>query len=171
MKESDSTRKHKSSASKKIVFQIIVVSTGVSKGEREDRSGPLIRKIIEEAGYEVSGINIIPDDSKAIASSVRTAEEIADAIILTGGTGLTSTDITIEAIRPLLRKEISAFQTLFTTYSNNEVGPSCMLSRAMAGLINRSIIFAIPGSPQACELALKQIIIPEVAHISKHAKE
>jgi molybdenum cofactor biosynthesis protein B len=94
-----------------------------------------------------------------------------DAIITTGGTGISPTDVTIEAIQPLLDKEIPGFGQLFRTISYEKIGSPAVLTRALAGTVRGKVIFCLPGSPQSVSLALETLILPEAAHILKHARE
>ncbi|MCP8315710.1 MAG: MogA/MoaB family molybdenum cofactor biosynthesis protein, partial [archaeon] len=96
-------------------------------------------------------------------------DEDADAVILTGGTGLAKRDVTFESIMPLLDKEIEGFGEIFRAVSYQKIGPPSYLSRALAGTLNGKLIFCLPGSPQAVELALN-LILPELSHIVYHSK-
>lgn len=168
--ESPSTTSHKAEAKRACNIGIIVISTSVSQGTKEDRSGGIIRDRALAAGHAVVRRQIVPDEPDAIRSAVMNFAEDPgiDAIISTGGTGLTPTDVTIETVRPLFRKELTGFTPLFMQLSYEDVGPACMLSRATAGIFDSAVLFALPGSPKACELAMDKLILPEVTHIVKH---
>ena len=92
-------------------------------------------------------------------------EKNVHAIITTGGTGLTPTDVTIEAVQGMLDKELPGFNSLFMLLSYPQVKSASMLSRALAGTIKGKVIFCLPGSPKACTLALESLILPELGHI------
>lgn len=172
--EGASTLSHKAGAPKSVGFAILVISTSVSKGEKEDRSGALIRSKVLAAGHRVVAERVVSDDADAIREAVLAfaRDPTVAAIVSTGGTGLTLTDITVETVRPLFSKEITGFTPLFIALSYEDVGAAAVLSRATAGIIEgNSVLFALPGSPKACELAMDKIILPEVAHITKHFKE
>lgn len=172
MMESPSTIEHKKSAPKIVDFGILVISTSVAEGKKEDRSGKILRDKILEAGHRVITEMTVSDDSNAIGNAVRELSSRVPAIVSTGGTGLTRTDLTIETIRPLFSKELTGFTPLFMQISYEDVGPACMLSRATAGIIDaRCVLFALPGSPKACELAMEKLVLPEVAHITRHFVE
>jgi molybdenum cofactor biosynthesis protein B len=94
----------------------------------------------------------------------------ADAAIVCGGTGLTASDVTIEAVTPMLEKIIPGFGELFRRMSYDEIGTASVLSRAVAGVVNGKAIFCIPGSPNAAKLAVSKIIAPELGHIISHAR-
>ena len=90
---------------------------------------------------------------------------------MTGGSGISPKDVTIEAVKPLFEKELTAFGVLFAQLSFEEIDSAAILSRATAGIANNSIIFCMPGSIKACKLACKNLIFPELGHILKHIKE
>jgi molybdenum cofactor biosynthesis protein B len=90
---------------------------------------------------------------------------------MTGGTGISPKDVTIEAVRPLFEKELTAFGTLFTQLSFEEIDSAAILSRATAGIIKQTMIFCMPGSIKACKLACNSLIFPELGHLLKHIKE
>jgi molybdenum cofactor biosynthesis protein B len=96
---------------------------------------------------------------------VKGKDKNVNVIITTGGTGLSPTDVTIEAVRDLLEKELTGFNALFTQLSYAQVKSAAILSRAIAGSIDGKILFCLPGSPRACELAMNSIILPELGHI------
>ena len=111
---------------------------------------------------------IIADSPDQINETVKDLliDNQLDAIIFSGGTGLTPKDITYETIEPQLEKKINGFGELFRYLSFKEIGSSAMLSRAIAGKIGDKAIFLLPGSPKAVRLALNELIIPELGHIS-----
>jgi molybdenum cofactor biosynthesis protein B len=87
---------------------------------------------------------------------------------MTGGTGITKKDVTIEAVTPLLTKELTGFGPLFAQLSFEEIGSAAFLSRATAGVIVDTVVFCIPGSLNACKLACRELIFPELGHLVKH---
>jgi molybdenum cofactor biosynthesis protein B len=90
------------------------------------------------------------------------------ALLITGGTGITSTDVTIEAIRPLFAKEMTAFGAIFAQLSYEAIDSAALLSRAAAGVIGSTAVFCMPGSKKACQLACKALIFPELGHVVGH---
>jgi molybdenum cofactor biosynthesis protein B len=94
-----------------------------------------------------------------------------DAILITGGTGITKKDVTVEAVTPLFDKELMAYAVLFAKLSYQEIGSAAILSRATAGIIKNSVLFCMPGSLKACKLACNLLIFPELGHIIKHIRE
>lgn len=146
---------------------VLVIST--SRTEKEDTAGKQIKKLLEDNNIQVVRKVIIPDSISAIQEGVKNALTEANCIILTGGTGVTRDDCTIEAVYPLIQKTLDGFGELFRTKSFAEVGTRTVLSRAMAGIIDGKAIFCLPGSYNAADLATKEIIIPEIRHILTHA--
>ena len=111
---------------------------------------------------------IIPDDTTYIENTLKKLIEnnTLDAILFSGGTGITPKDLTYETIEPRLEKKLAGFGEIFRYLSYKEIGSSAMLSRALAGTLKNKIIFLLPGSPNAVKLALKELILPELGHIS-----
>lgn len=174
MPESGSTASHKAVAPKSVNFGVIVVSTGVSLGTRKDLSGALIETKATAAGHHVVAKNVVPDDVHPIRLAIIEMAHSADVqvIVTTGGTGLTKKDVTVEAVKGLFTKELTGFGPIFMQLSYSDIGPAVLLSRALAGTIqDKCVVFCLPGSPAACELAMDKIILPEAAHIVKHVAE
>jgi molybdenum cofactor biosynthesis protein B len=175
---SESTSEHKSKAPSRINFALITVSTSrycELKAGRHDNnlSGDLIVKLLSVTGYEVVYNDLVPDDTSLIRKSLEKTTNMSsiDAIIMCGGTGVTKTDITIETVTPLMDKQLPGFGEIFRKLSYESIGSAAITTRASAGLINGKVVFCLPGSPQAVEMALKNLVIPEVAHIVKHVRE
>ncbi len=172
-KEPQSTKTHKKESKKHINFAILTISTSKFKEEGRDISGDIISGCIEKEGHTVAKRDISDDEKQMIKEKIThyLKDKNIDLIVTTGGTGLAKRDVTIEAIRPLFEKEITGFNQLFMQLSHDEIGPACMLSGATAGIIGAKAIFCLPGSPDACALAIKRIILKEAGHILKHAGE
>ncbi len=155
----------KAAADDPVAFHIIVVST--SRSATTDRSGPLIQTRLEAAGHTVLGRDILPDDQPTVRARLESlrAEGRAEAVILSGGTGLSLKDRTYEAVVEVLDKELPGFGELFRRLSYDQIGSAAVMSRATAGLSGRLFLFALPGSPKACSLALDAIILPEIHHM------
>jgi molybdenum cofactor biosynthesis protein B len=114
---------------------------------------------------------IVRDEPADVARIVRDActRDDVQAVVLTGGTGITSRDSTYEAVEALLDKRLPGFGELFRVLSYQEVGAAAMLSRAQMGLHARRIVVSLPGSPNACRLALEKLVIPELGHLLREA--
>jgi molybdenum cofactor biosynthesis protein B len=106
---------------------------------------------------------------EAVKSVLNSAE--LDAAIFCGGTGITPKDVTIEAVSPFLEKTLPGFGELFRRLSYDKVGSAAVMSRAVAGVARGKALFCIPGSPDAVRVSVEMLILPEVPHIVKHARE
>ena len=136
-----------------------------------DITGDLICELLTKMGHEVVSRRIAPDDIEALrAILTEEARRGVEAIIFAGGTGLSPDDVTIEAIRPLLDKEMPGFGELLRLLSYERIGPAAMLTRALAGVYKGMAVFCLPGSPDAARLAVERLIGPEVGHVIKHAR-
>lgn len=131
-----------------------------------DRSGALIRQMLEVAGHAVGYYEVIPDERERIAAAITANLPNLDAIIVTGGTGVARRDSTIEAVEPMLEKKLDGFGEIFRMLSYQEVGAAAMLSRAVAGIVHGKFLAALPGSTAACRLAMEKLILPEIGHIA-----
>jgi molybdenum cofactor biosynthesis protein B len=142
-------------------FAVLTVSD--TRTEADDRSGDTLAQRIEAAGHILTARAILPDERAAIAFRLRdwAEDRDIDAIVTTGGTGLTGRDVTVEAHRDVYEKEIEAFGTLFTMISYEKIGTSAIQSRACAGVANGTYIFALPGSPGACRDGWDAILAPQ----------
>jgi len=162
---------HKQNLPKNIKVAVISVST--TRGIAEDKSGAWIKKQAKKEGHEVMIHQTVKDDIEAIRElTLNVTEKVSpDAIIMTGGTGISPKDVTIEAVKPLFEKELTAFGTLFTQLSFEEIDSAAILSRATAGIFKNTIIFCMPGSIKACKLACNALIFPELGHLLKHIRE
>ena len=163
-----STREHKDSAPKSVTLGIISVST--TRTLENDHSGNWMHQQAEAEGHQVVFHQVVPDDSETITRTIREViqKQKPRVLLLTGGTGISSRDVTIEAVRPLLSKELSAFGPLFAQLSFNQIDSAALLSRATAGLIDQTVLFCMPGSLKACQLACKSLIFPELGHLVRH---
>ena len=168
-KPADTAAEHKKYADISLYAAVITLSTSRAKDKdiSPDKSGDIIQELLEKQGHAVVERQLLPDDKPRLRAAVRrlAEDENVNVIITTGGTGLSPTDVTIEAVRDLLEKELIGFNALFTQLSYEQVKSAAMLSRAIAGSINGKILFCLPGSPRACELAMESIILPELGHI------
>ncbi|MEM3736616.1 MAG: MogA/MoaB family molybdenum cofactor biosynthesis protein [Candidatus Bathyarchaeia archaeon] len=175
---SHTSLEHKHEAPRSLTFAVVTIST--SKYERsrrgfevDDLSGDLIVKFLEGAGHRISSRFLIPDDPEKIAATIEKIieNEQINAIVTTGGTGIARSDVTIEVVRRLLEKELQGFGEALRRISYERIGSAAILTRAIAGVKRGKAIFCLPGSPNAVETALHNLIIPEAPHIVKHAME
>lgn len=164
-KLTDSVAEHKSRSN--IQAAVAVVTLSNSRSLKTDASGDTIQELLERNGHLVPERRVLPDDIKILQASLRglLRNRHVHAIITTGGTGLAPTDVTIEAVRPMLDKELPGFNSLFMHLSYQQVKSAAMMSRALAGTMKGKVIFCLPGSPRACKLAVELLILPELGHI------
>lgn len=175
---SETSRKHKAGAPSKLNYAVIVCSTSRYErlrlgGKIEDPSGDLIETILKSQGHEVSIRKIVPDKPEMIREALEDAlssKEI-DVILTCGGTGIASSDVTIETVKPMLDKMLEGFGEIFRLISYHKIGSAAILTRALAGVSKGKAIFCIPGSPDAVKTALEELILKEAGHIVKHARE
>ncbi len=162
---------HKKSAPKELKIAVLSVST--TRKLEDDKSGAWIKKQAKKEGHEVVLHQVVTDDVTAINDLLThvTDRVHPDAVIITGGTGISPKDVTIEAVRPLFDKELTAFGPIFAQLSFEEIDSAAILSRATAGIIKGIIVFCMPGSIKACKLACNNLIFPELGHLLKHVKE
>lgn len=163
-----SVEEHRKHAQKTVRCAIITVSD--TRTEVTDKSGQLIKQLLTEAGYEITAYRIVKDEYPIIQSLIQNfiQEETVEAIILNGGTGIALRDMTYEAVRDCLDKEMPGFGELFRYLSFKEdIGSAAMLSRAIAGVCGNTVIFSLPGSSGAVRLAMNRLILPELHHVMK----
>jgi molybdenum cofactor biosynthesis protein B len=136
-----------------IAIKIAVLTVSDTRSLAEDKSGDVLAARIAEAGHDMVDRRIVIDDRAQISELLRawSMDPNIDAIISTGGTGLTGRDVTVEAHRDVYEKEIDAFGAMFTMISYEKIGTSAVQSRACAGVANGTYLFALPGSPGACK--------------------
>ncbi len=141
-------------------IRIGVLTISDSRTKETDDSGATLIKLLTKSGHENAAYEVVSDDVPLVRSTVKTwiEDENIDAIITTGGTGLTGRDITPEAVKPLFDKEIDGFSTVFHMVSYKVIGTSTLQSRAFAGISDQTYIFCIPGSPGACKDAWNEIL-------------
>ncbi|MDG6967728.1 MAG: MogA/MoaB family molybdenum cofactor biosynthesis protein [Nitrososphaerota archaeon] len=161
-------------------FVVITVSTSryhARKGRKKapDKSGDLAQELIERRGGTVARRDLLPDSAARIEASVLRALKSADvdAVVLTGGTGISTTDVTIETVRPLLAKEIEGFGEIFRSVGFGRIGFAAALSRATAGVANGKAVVALPGSPDGVKTGLELILgeLPHVLHLAAGQRE
>ena len=142
-----------------------VLTISDTRTAETDTSGDAIAQALASAGHEVVGRRIVRDDPASVREIVRAESRNVPVIVTTGGTGITARDSTYEAISTLLDKRLDGFGELFRMLSYEQIGSAAMLSRACAGSIGTTAIFALPGSEQAVRLAMDKLILPEIGHV------
>ena len=147
-------------------IRILTVTISDTRTAGDDESGRTLRTLLAEAGFTLTEHRIIPDEPELIERVVRglEADDLADALVSTGGTGIAPRDRTIEALEPLLEKRLDGFGEAFRRLSWDEIGPRAVLSRALAGVAGGRFVAALPGSPRAVKLAVEKLLVPLLEH-------
>jgi len=161
---------HKSQGPPAVRCAVITVSD--TRTLETDTGGQAVIAHLTAAGHVVVQREIIPDEPARMRPLLETLSrrDDLDAILLTGGTGITSRDQTFETVSGLLTKPLPGYGELFRMLSFQEIGPAAILSRAVGGLIGRKIVLTMPGSPAAVRLAMEKIIVPELPHLVREAR-
>jgi molybdenum cofactor biosynthesis protein B len=169
----EGTASHRAEATRLGALSCAVLTVSDSRTAETDESGPLARRLLEGAGHTVAVHALLKNDEAAVRALVSEWLGRGDlhAIVITGGTGLGSKDRTIEAVRGLFEKEIPGFGELFRFFSfRDQIGTTAILSRAAAGAARGAVIVSLPGSRAAVELALTQILLPELPHLLREIR-
>lgn len=170
-----SPAEHRKNAPEDLHVGVLTVSdtraAAWKEGRDEDKSGRIIQDKLDEAGF-TSERTIVPDEEEEISESVEgfISDSEVDVIVTTGGTGITFRDITVDVIRPLFEIELPGFGESLRRLGYEKVGGPGILTRATAGLIERKPVFCLPGAPNAVDVGM-DLILPDLAHIVKHARE
>jgi molybdopterin adenylyltransferase len=143
-----------------------VVTISDTRSAVTDTSGAAIRSALESAGHAVGVATLIQDDAQELERLLEEllARDDIDVILTTGGTGISPRDVTIDVIDRRLDARLPGFGELFRMLSHQQIGSGAMLSRATAGIVAGKLVFALPGSTKAVELAMKSLIVPELSH-------
>jgi len=150
-------------------FGVLTVST--SRGLEADDSGGAIVQAIEDDGHRVVERDLVGDDREAIRAAVLALVDVgAEAVIITGGTGLAPDDVTVDAVAPLCDRAIPGFGELFRALSYEDVGPNALLSQAYAGVIDTVPVFCLPGSTQGATFGTEELVLPTIRHVLAHTQ-
>jgi molybdenum cofactor biosynthesis protein B len=149
-----------------------VVTVSSSRSIKDDPAGDAIVAAFEAAGHDVTVRELVNDDLDGVQSTVDrlVAREDVDVVVTTGGTGVTPDDVTIEAVRPVIRTELPGFGELFRRLSYDEVGTRIVGTRALGGISRGVPVFCLPGSENAARLGAEEIIVPEAPHLAGLAR-
>jgi molybdenum cofactor biosynthesis protein B len=153
-----------SADAKFIPLNVAVLTISDTRSEDNDTSGDYLAESLEQAGHHLAGRKIVIDNKYALRAEVSAliADDEVDIILTTGSTGLTGRDLAPEALKPLFDKHIEGFGELFRSASVEDIGAATMQSRAFAGLANGTVVFCMPGSPNACRTGWENIIRPQL---------
>jgi molybdenum cofactor biosynthesis protein B len=146
--------------------RVATITMSDTRTELDDEGGRVLGERLSAAGFEVASHRILREEPEVLRDAVRslTADARIDAIVITGGTGLSPRDRTVEAIEPLFDRRIDGFGEAFRRLSWEQVGPRAILSNATAGLVAGRVVIALPGSVAAVRLATDALLAPVLAH-------
>jgi molybdopterin adenylyltransferase len=163
----EEAERHKKAAPLASTIRVALVTVSDSRTPTTNDGGRILRALVEEAGFAVVGEALLVEEPAAmraqVASFARPA--IADAVLVTGGTGISPRDRTPEAVGALFQQRLPGFGELFRLLSFQQIGAAAMMSRAEAGVVDGVAVFLLPGSPAAIELAVRKLIAPELPHL------
>lgn len=147
-----------------VATRIAILTVSSRRGEEDDTSGHWLRDAAQDTGHHVVAKAIVKENRYAIRAQVSAwiASDDVQVVLVNGGTGFTDGDQAPEALLPLFDREIEGFGEVFRMLSFEEIGTSTLQSRALAGVANKTLIFATPGSPKACRTAWENIIAPQL---------
>jgi molybdenum cofactor biosynthesis protein B len=162
---SESVEKHREASPDKISFAVLTISD--TRTPETDTGGNVIVELMREAGHEISHREIVRDDAPRIEVVLQEllADTEIDAIITTGGTGISARDTTYEVVSRLIDKKLDGFGEIFRMLSYEEIGAAAILSRALAGAVGSKFVACLPGSTNAVRLAMERLLVPEIPHV------
>jgi molybdopterin adenylyltransferase len=151
-----------------VAIDCAIVTVSDTRTPQTDRSGELIRQLLQSAGHNIRLYRIVPDEPKEIRAQLDAAAHLQppiQAIVFNGGTGISPRDTTYEAISSVLTKTLPGFGEIFRYLSYQEIGSRVISSRALAGTYRQTIVFSLPGSQGAVKLGMEKLILPELMHL------
>lgn len=163
---SGSTQEHRHESEQigSVACAVLVISD--SRTDRTDRSGRTAERLINDGGHTVVHRDLVANEPDAIRTAVRASLETgAQFVFCTGGTGLGKRDITVDTLTPMLDKVLEGYGEWFRRASWDQIGPAAVMSRAVAGKLERALVVCSPGSTAAVELALGELLVPELRHL------
>ncbi|MDX6379910.1 MAG: molybdopterin adenylyltransferase [Rubrobacteraceae bacterium] len=162
---SESVEKHREASPEKISVAVLTISD--TRTPETDTGGNVIVELMQEAGHEISRREIVRDDAPHIEVVLQEllSDAEVDAIITTGGTGISARDTTYEVVSRLIDKKLDGFGEIFRMLSYEEIGAAAILSRAVAGAAGSKFVACLPGSTNAVRLAIEKLLVPEISHV------
>ena len=155
----------KAASQGQVLLAIVTVSD--TRTSETDTSGKLIRQLVEKAGHRVVAYRIVRDEPGEVRAVL---EDFTDGrarlVVFNGGTGISRRDRTYDVISKALEKTLPGFGEIFRMLSYQQVGSAAMLSRATAGVYRDTVVFSMPGAPNAVQLAMEKLILPEIQHLA-----
>lgn len=168
---STSTTQHRQESPRSVRVAVVTVSD--TRTIETDRGGQLVVDMLASSGHMIAGREITPDEPARIRALIEkfADPQAIDAVLITGGTGITARDQTYETISGLLTKTMPGYGELFRMLSYEEIGPAAMLSRAIGGVMGGVLVLTMPGSVAAVRLAMEKLIVPEIGHLVYEARK
>lgn len=162
---SESVHKHREAAPGHVRLAVLTISD--TRTPENDTGGDTIEELMRGAGHEVVQRSIVRDDAARIRTELVNllARPDVDAIITTGGTGISARDTTYEVVDRMLEKKLDGFGEIFRALSYEEIGAAAILSRAVAGAVGTKLVASLPGSRNAVRLAVEKLLAPEISHV------
>jgi len=154
------------------VVRCAVVTVSDTRTLETDTGGQTIVDLVRGAGHQVVDRHLLPDEPEPLRELLASlaGRPDVDAVLMTGGTGIGARDQTLETVTVMLDKTLPGYGELFRMLSYEEIGPAAMLSRAVGGLIGRTVLLTMPGSRAAVRLAVEKLILPELGHLVREAR-
>ena len=172
MSTTKAVAKHKKSAPRKVTFYLLLVSDRLhglkaKDREKEDESGNIASRLIEQAGHKLLGREYVSNNRHHISEAIirPVVQKKTQVLLVIGGTGLSTRDVTVDTVRSLGVREIEGFGEFFRQKSEKQIGTAAFLSRATAGVLNETVIVCLPGSPDAVNIGLDSVLLPEIGHL------
>ena len=162
---SESVHKHKESAPETVRVAILTISD--TRTPETDTGGDVAEELLEGAGQEVVERRIVRDEVSGIRNNLidLLARSDVDAVVATGGTGISARDTTYEVVERMVEKRLDGFGEIFRMLSYEEIGSAAIMSRALAGSVGSKFVASLPGSRNAVRLAVEKLLVPELSHI------
>jgi len=162
---SESAEKHRESAPEKVRVAVLTISD--TRTPETDTGGDTVQESLERAGHEVLSRTIVRDEASRIRTALvdALARGDVDAVVTSGGTGISARDTTYEVVDRMIEKKLDGFGEVFRMLSYEEIGAAAIMSRAVAGTVGTKFVASLPGSRNAVRLAMEKLLVPEIAHV------
>ncbi len=162
---SESVHRHKESAPETVRVAILTISD--TRTPETDTGGDIAEELLQGAGQEVVDRRIVRDEVSGIRNNLidLLARSDVDAVVTTGGTGISARDTTYEVVERMVEKRLDGFGEIFRTLSYEEIGSAAIMSRALAGSVGSKFVASLPGSRNAVRLAVEKLLVPELSHV------
>jgi molybdenum cofactor biosynthesis protein B len=162
---SESVQKHREASPEHVRVAVLTISD--TRTREDDTGGDTVQETLAAAGHEVVAREIVRDDAPRIRTALvdLLARSDVDAVITSGGTGISARDTTYEVVDRMIEKRLDGFGEIFRTLSYEEIGAAAILSRAVAGAVGAKFVASLPGSRNAVHLAMEKLLVPEIAHV------